>query len=116
LAASGAIVYDKGMNSIEQLINDLPGHQTIRKGLSDFAANRKTIESYLIQIGSPKLQRAGIAFEGTIDPDADHKLYYLLGETYNDDAHTEYNEWLRHLVIFEHALERRMSRHRVQPD
>jgi hypothetical protein len=87
----------------------LPGEEMIRKGLEDFAAGRQTIESLLLQIGATRLREAGVEFAGPIDPDADHKLYYLLCETHDDGAHSQYNAWIRQLVSFERALENIVS-------
>lgn len=83
----------------------LPGEDLVRKGADDFAAGRRSLESYLVQIGSGRLRSAGVKLEGAVDPDADHKLYELLSQTHGDAAHAEYNTYLRQLVSFERALE-----------
>ena len=44
-----------------------------------------------------------------IDVDADRKLYFLLGKEFGNDAHARYNSFLRELISFERALERRVS-------
>lgn len=83
----------------------LPGEDLVRKGAADFAAGRRSIESYLVQIGSARLRSAGVKLEGPVDPDADYRLYELLSQTHGDSAHAEYNAYLRQLVSFERAME-----------
>jgi hypothetical protein len=97
------------VNLEERPFEGLPGEEIISKGLHDFAAGVPSIESLLLQIGEPRLQREGIRFDRPVDPDADYKLYELLGKAHGNEAHSQYNAWVRRLVSFERALEHRNS-------
>jgi hypothetical protein len=92
----------------------LPGETMVRKGLADHASGRETIESLLIQIGATRLRRSGVGVEKNVNPDADYKLYELLGKLNGRRAYSQYNAWIRQLVSFERALENRRARHRRQ--
>ncbi|MCX6858166.1 MAG: hypothetical protein NTV80_25065 [Verrucomicrobia bacterium] len=91
--------------------DDLPGAHLIREGLSDLALSRRSSAAFLVQIGSPKLNRCGLTVEVTADDAlaADHGLYQLLASDYGNDAHGRYNALLRELVSFERALEMRTA-------
>jgi len=93
------------------ILDDLPAHHLIRQGLDDLAHQRESIEACLVEIGSPKLRRCGVAVTASDEEtlNADHELYALLSREHGNDAHRRYNALLRELVSFERALE---SRHR----
>lgn len=59
----------------------------------------------LVSIGAPRLRRAGLPVPPEL-PDADHRLYLLLAERFDNDAHSQYNALIRTLVSYECAIER----------
>jgi hypothetical protein len=97
-----------------ELLNfdDLPGAHLIREGLDDLAVSRQSTAAFLVQIGSPKLNRCGVPVEVTAEDalGADHGLYQWLARDHGNEAHGRYNALLRELVSFERALEQRVSR------
>ncbi|MCB1224652.1 MAG: hypothetical protein KDK99_02465 [Verrucomicrobiales bacterium] len=93
-------------------LDQLPGADLIREGLSDLANRRETQASCLVQIGSSKMRRCGIDVSVS-DEDAltaDHRLYGLLARAHGRDAHRRYNALLSELVSFERALVSRWAR------
>ena len=92
--------------------DDLPGAHWIREGLSDLAMRRESTAAFLVQIGSPKLNRCGVSVEVTAEDAlaADHNLYEMLARVHGNEAHGRYNALLRELVSFERALEQRVSK------
>ena len=91
------------------LLTDLPGEAVVREGLADLAARRRTIASCLVEIAAPRLRRAGLLPRElpTAQPDIELELYAMLRRQ-GGDAYSRYNSWLRELVSFEQALDRRM--------
>lgn len=89
--------------------NGLPGAEIVRTGLEDLAAGRESIASLLVQIGAPRLNGLGISLPIKPEPDADHRLYHLLGAQHGLAAHSQFNSWIRQLVSFERALEQRLG-------
>lgn len=88
---------------------ELPGGDLIERGLDDYAAGRVTLESCLIAIGWPRLQRGGLALPGKTPqrfPEPELQLYALLREE-GSDAYARYNSLLRRLISFEQSLEQR---------
>ena len=81
----------------------LPGGDLVRRGISDLAAGRRTVESLLVSIGAPRLRLLGIALPEP-QPSPEHALYALLARDDSDAAHGRYNALIRKLVSFERAL------------
>ena len=81
----------------------LPGHELVDKGLADLAAGRETVESLLVQIGRPRLERLG--FEVRKGERPEMRLYEVLYDEHRDGAHSKYNALIRRLVSFERAAE-----------
>lgn len=81
----------------------LPGAELVENGLADLAAGRETVASLLVSIGAPRLRQLGIEVSNPI-PAAEHRLYRLLSDSTEDDAHSRYNALIRRLVSFERAL------------
>ncbi|MBE7438403.1 MAG: hypothetical protein HS115_08130 [Spirochaetales bacterium] len=87
-------------------MTELPGEEFISKGLADLESGQETIESLLLEIGAPRLNRLGFAIQskaGTDHPES--RLYWLLTRFHGDDAHARYNSLIRRLVSYERALE-----------
>jgi hypothetical protein len=81
----------------------LPGADLIAQGLRDLAADRQSIASLLVEIGSPRLRQLGIAVHSTSER-PEHRLYTLLALESQENAHSRYNALVRRLVSFERAL------------
>jgi hypothetical protein len=97
-------------------LDDLPGEELIRRGLRDAASGIETVESLLVEIARPRLERCGMDVAPTRPAalDAEIRLYRRLGEAHGRDAYGQYNALMRRLVSFERALEHRWwSRHRA---
>ena len=99
----------KAPMGFEERIAGLPFAESIRKGLVDLEAGRETVEALLIQIGETRLRSLDVPIPKRGDIDADRRLYALLGKTWDDEAHSQYNSLIRQLVSFERALEHRAS-------
>lgn len=85
----------------------LPGEELVSKGLQDLAQGVTSIESLLVLIGAPRLQRLGLAVPERIRlrGSPEHALYQLLQAEDPRDAHSRYNAFLRRLVSYERMLE-----------
>ena len=96
--------------SPDDLMAGLPGETLVRQGLADFQAGRCSIQACLVTMASPRLGRAGWlppAGAGRI-AEPELQLYRLLRQQ-GGDAYSRYNAWLRELVSFEQALDRRKA-------
>jgi hypothetical protein len=84
-------------------LEQLPGGELVAEGLRDLAEGRDSIAAVLLQIGSPRLQRLGLA----VPPreDAERCLYELLAAEDPLSAYSRYNALIRRLVSFERAAE-----------
>lgn len=82
----------------------LPGAELIRRGIADLAQRSETVESLLVSIGAPRLRGAGVDVPPTIS-DPELRLYRLLADRHDNDAHSQYNALIRRLVSFERALD-----------
>jgi|SRR5688572_17565288 hypothetical protein len=87
----------------------LPAAERIERGLSELAAGVESVDSLLVAIAAPRLARAGVQVPARAEdfPEAELRLYALLGQQQSRDAYSEYNALLRELVSFERALEHR---------
>jgi hypothetical protein len=81
----------------------LPGEELIRTGLEDLREGRRTVPAWLVSIGAPRLQRAGIDVPNPL-AEPEHGLYELLSQDDSDAAHGRYNALIRRLVSYERAL------------
>jgi hypothetical protein len=88
----------------------LPAESLIRQGLDDIAAGRESVGALLVQIGAPRLQLLGISLplHAGDQGNADRRLYRLLSAEHGIEAHSQFNGFIRQLVSFERALERRI--------
>jgi hypothetical protein len=97
--------------SSDDLLAGLPAEALVRRGLADTRAGVASIPACLVQIGRPRLSRAGLlgaeSEPASVEPEL--QLYHLLsGEA--GDAYSRYNALLRELASFEAALDHRLSR------
>ena len=91
------------------LLEKLPGAELVRQGIRDRLAERFTIESLLVEIARPRLERHGLIPHAPHRLDAEISLYQILAKEF-PNPHGRYNSLLRELVSFEHALDHRMSK------
>ena len=84
-------------------MSGLPGAELISKGLEDLARGEETVESLLVSIGAPKLHSLGLRFDSPFE-NPERRLYVLLGKEHGDNAHGQYNAFVRRLVSYERAL------------
>jgi hypothetical protein len=96
----------------------LPGGDLIKKGMQDLASGQESVESLLVEIGSPRLRLLDIEVPASACADPDWRLYDLLSERHGKEAHSQYNSLLRQLSSFARALEHRVfaRKRRKQPD
>src|SRR3954470_20834953 len=93
--------------SLDELLRGLPGEELIRPGLKDLAAGRETAESLLIEIAESRLRDAGLPVP-VIPPaaqEAELRLYALLCEKYDLEAHYHFNALTQRLDKFCRSLE-----------
>jgi hypothetical protein len=100
----------------DDFYSHLPGGDRIRAGVADMAAMRCTADALLVEIAAQKLRELGVpvpmvSLVPAGVPDAEHALYFKLGET-ESDPYPAYNARLRELVSFAHALEPEVRRAR----
>lgn len=92
----------------DELIAGLPGEELVRRGLADYQLGRRSTESFLVQMASPRLTRCGLlppTVDALLEPELE--LYRLL-RSEGGDAYARYNALSRELVSFEMALDRRV--------
>lgn len=78
----------------------LPGGEVIDAGLDALAAGEVSVESLVVSLAAPRLQREGVPLPGRLIPDADLRLYRLLERTSGDLAHARYLAYLRQVASF----------------
>jgi hypothetical protein len=82
---------------------DLPGSDLVAVGIADLESGVESVPALLVSIGAPRLSSLGVTLPGTV-PNAERRLYELLGRDDPDAAHSRYNALVRRLVSFERAL------------
>lgn len=90
-----------GAPSFESL--GLPGGQSMDRGLETLAAGIECIESLMVSLAAPRLQREGVPLPRQVFDDADMRLYRLLEKTSGELAHARYLACLRQLASFADA-------------
>ncbi|MEX1117414.1 MAG: hypothetical protein WEB60_01340 [Terrimicrobiaceae bacterium] len=91
------------------ILENLPGSDLISKGLHDLSEGLTTIESCLVEIARPRLERCGLIHKAPPSFDREITLYHLLAQQ-PGASHARFNALLRELVSFEHALDLRLSK------
>jgi len=81
----------------------LPGGEAIDAGLAALAGGEETIESLLVSLAAPRLKREGVPIPRELFPNANSRLYRLLGRTSGEMAHARYLAWLRQATSFADA-------------
>ena len=82
-----------------------PGEDLIMQGIDDLERGLETIPSLLVSIGARRLRRTGLQIPENTFTNAEHRLYFLLAQIYDDGAHSKYNSYIRRLVSYERAAE-----------
>jgi hypothetical protein len=82
----------------------LPGAELALRGIADLERGVESVESLLVSIGAPRLERLGFKLTSPIAA-PEHRLYTLLAAEDADSAHARYNALIRRLVSFERAAE-----------
>lgn len=81
---------------------ELPGEQLVRRGLTDLAAGKESVESLLVSMAATRLRSVGHVVEHPFR-DAELRLYKLLAAEHGDGAHSRYNALVRLLVSYQRA-------------
>ncbi len=81
----------------------VPGGDLVDVGLADLAAGKTTLESLLLSLAAPRLQREGVPM-GSVQSDPEQRLYDLLAESEGNLAHARYGAYLRQVVSFADSL------------
>lgn len=85
----------------------LPGAELVTRGLEDLRAGTVSVESLLLQVASPRLERLNILVpEAICGEPPEHALYSLLEQNFGRGAHSQYNALLRRMASFARSLER----------
>lgn len=89
----------------------IPGADILERGIEDIAAGRQSVDALLVEAAAPRLRFLGIDIppipspQAGEHPDAELRLYALLGRQGNTDPYGEYNALLRRLASLCSALE-----------
>ncbi len=100
------------MSTSPDVLRDLPGAELVLPGLRDAVDDKETVERLLVQIGAPRLRRAGLHVPPTQDPAPELRLHRLLEAIDPRDVHARFNALIRRLVSFEDAIDARLGRER----
>ena len=91
--------------------HDLPGYELVSRGIEDLSMGiLDSAEALLVAIGAPRLRNLGIDLPYDFPDSPDQALYFLLGKTFGNSAHSQYKALVRRLVSFERSLAHRAVR------
>lgn len=85
---------------------DLPGHELVSAGLADLSAGRESEASLLVSMAAPRLRALGYDIPSGGEGSPGHRLYEVLSEKDEGNAHSHYNALIRRMVSFARAAER----------
>jgi hypothetical protein len=88
---------------------DFPGHELVSEGLADLAEGRESESGLLVAMAAPRLRALGFDVPEGGGERPSHRLYELLSETDDRDAHSRYNALIARIVSFARAAERASS-------
>lgn len=94
--------------SLDELLIGLPGEERVRPGLEDLAAGHESEGSLLIEIAQTRLREAGLRIPPipAAVQEAELRLYSLLGQKHDDEAHYQYtlcwNAWVSSAALSKH--------------
>jgi hypothetical protein len=82
----------------------LPGGEIVDTGLAHLANGTVSPESLVVSLAAPRLRREGVPVPtGSVQTDAEDRLYDLLSAAAGDLAHTRYAAYLEQIVSFADA-------------
>jgi hypothetical protein len=81
----------------------LPGGDLVDTGLAALAAGEESVESLLVSLAAPRLEREGVPLPREVFAEADRRLYRLLERAEGDLAHARYLAYLRQAASFANA-------------
>jgi hypothetical protein len=82
----------------------LPGGEIVDTGLGHLADGTVSPESLLVSLAAPRLRREGVPVPmGSVQKDAEDRLYDLLSAAAGDLAHARYAAYLEQIVSFADA-------------
>jgi hypothetical protein len=93
---------------VEDVPDNLPGHELVSAGLADLAAGRESESSLLVAMAAPRLRALGFYVPAGGGEQPSHRLYELLAERHSG-AHSRYNALVGRLVSFARAAEHASS-------
>lgn len=82
-----------------------PGEDLVARGAADLAEGVYSLASLVVEIGYPRLVRAGLDLAPPRQDSPEHRLYELLSRSDAATAHSRYNALIRRLVSYERAAE-----------
>jgi hypothetical protein len=84
--------------------SSLPGGDVVDTGLADLAAGTVSAASLAVSLAAPRLRREGVPVpHGSVQPDAEDRLYELLSAAAGDLAHARYAAHLEQIASFADA-------------
>ena len=87
-----------------------PGGDLVDAGLSDLADGKVTVESLLVSLAAPRLEREGIPLSPVL-ANPEERLYRMLSRSAGELAHARYGAYVRQLSSFADACRQaRMGR------
>jgi hypothetical protein len=95
--------------AVNEVSDDLPGHELVSAGLVDLAAGRETEASLVVAMAAPRLRALGFDVPPTGVEQPGHRLYEILSER-DGGAHSRYNALIGRIVSFARAAEHAPSR------
>lgn len=90
---------------MKNIPTSLPGHELVSQGLRDLAAGRESESALLVTMAAPRLRALGLDVPPRGEQDPSHRLYELLTEREQGDAHSHYNALVAQIVSFARAAE-----------
>jgi hypothetical protein len=91
-------------------VAELPGQDLVDAGIRDLAAGEETVESLLVSMARPRLERIGIDVPSGGPERPSHRLYEVLAARDPGTAHSRYNALSRRMVSFARAAEHARAR------
>lgn len=77
-----------------------PGEELVEPGLTDLAAERRSVEALLIAAAGPRLERAGVSIPAHDMDTSGRELYALLEGELGNGAHSRYNALQRRVLAY----------------
>lgn len=88
------------MIPVDDACGQPPGSELVQQGMQDLRTGRVTCEALLLSRFASRLASCGYPLPVPPLPDAEIRMYELLGETEGTAAHSAYNALTRRLISF----------------